>query len=83
MNKKLILVTGHRRENFGDGMREICSALSTLSNRNDIQIVYAVHLNPNIQGPVELHLGAEPNVHLIPPQDYLSFVYLMMKSYII
>lgn len=80
---KLILVTGHRRENFGEGMSEICNALIALSKREDVQIVYAVHLNPNIRGPVESSLANHPNIHLIPPQDYLSFVYLMMNSYII
>lgn len=80
---KLVLVTGHRRENFGDGMREICDALLTLSRRNDVQIVYAVHLNPNVKGPVESMLGDQPNIYLLPPQDYLSFVFLMMQSHII
>lgn len=82
-NRKLLLVTGHRRENFGDGMREICAALLSLSKRPDVEIVYAVHLNPNVKGPVEATLGNQPNIHLIPPQDYLSFVYLMKRSYII
>ena len=82
-DRKLILVTGHRRENFGDGMREICTALLTLSRRPDVQIVYAVHLNPNVKGPIESELANQPNIHLIPPQDYLSFVYLMMRSHII
>ncbi len=82
-NRKLVLVTGHRRENFGDGMREICAALLALSKRPDVEIVYAVHLNPNVKGPVETTLGNQPNIHLIPPQDYLSFVYLMKRSHII
>lgn len=82
-NRKVVLVTGHRRENFGDGMREICDALLKLSKRHDVQIVYAVHLNPNVKGPVETTLGDQPNIHLIPPQDYLSFVYLMTRSYVI
>lgn len=82
-DRKLILVTGHRRENFGEGMSEICDALIALSKREDVQIVYAVHLNPNIKGPVESSLANHPNIHLIPPQNYLSFVYLMMNSYII
>lgn len=82
-NKKLLLVTGHRRENFGDGMREICAALLELAKRADVQIVYAVHLNPNVKDIVEEALGSTPNIHLIPPQDYLSFVYLMKCSYII
>lgn len=82
-NRKLVLVTGHRRENFGSGMREICAALLELSKRPDVEIVYAVHLNPNVKGPVEDTLGCTPNIHLIPPQDYLTFVYLMKRSYII
>ena len=82
-DRKLVLVTGHRRENFGDGMREICDALLKLSRRDDVQIVYAVHLNPNVKWPVESSLGGRPNIHLIPPQDYLSFVYLMMNSHVI
>jgi len=82
-SKKLLLVTGHRRENFGDGMDEICKALLHLSTRSDIEIVYAVHMNPNVKGPVEAALGNKPNIFLIPPQDYLSFVYLMKISYII
>ena len=81
--RKLVLVTGHRRENFGEGVREICKALVTLSRRNDVQIVFAVHLNPNVKGPVESMLGSHSNIHLIPPQDYLSFVYLMKESHII
>jgi len=81
--RKLILVTGHRRENFGEGMLEICNALLTLSRRVDIQIVYAVHLNPNVKCPVESTLRDLSNVYLIPPQDYLSFVFLMMRSHII
>lgn len=83
LNRKLLLVTGHRRENFGDGMREICAALLLLSKRPDVEIVYAVHLNPNVKGPVETTLGNQPNIHLISPQDYLSFVYLMRRSHII
>jgi UDP-N-acetylglucosamine 2-epimerase (non-hydrolysing) len=82
-NRKLVLVTGHRRENFGDGMREICAALLALSKRPDVEIIYAVHLNPNVKGPVDTTLGDQANIHLIPPQDYLSFVYLMKRSHII
>lgn len=82
-DRKLLLVTGHRRENFGDGMHEICDALLSLSNRVDLQIIYAVHLNPNVRGPVESKLANKQNIHLIPPQDYLSFVYLMTRSHII
>jgi UDP-N-acetylglucosamine 2-epimerase (non-hydrolysing) len=75
--KRLVLVTGHRRESFGDGFARICEALATLAARQDVEIVYPVHLNPNVKGPVEAKLGDLPNVHLMPPQDYLPFVYLM------
>ena len=80
---KLILVTGHRRENFGAGFESICTALMTLGSRPDVQIVYPVHLNPNVQKPVSRLLGNVPAIHLIAPLDYLPFVYLMSKSYII
>ncbi|MDY8626119.1 non-hydrolyzing UDP-N-acetylglucosamine 2-epimerase [Escherichia coli] len=82
-SKKLILVTGHRRENHGDGFERICKALATLAQRDDVQIVYPVHLNPNVQEPVNRNLKGLNNVHLIEPQDYLPFVYLMKQSYLI
>ncbi len=82
-NKKLILVTGHRRENFGLGISSICYALEELSNRNDVQIVYPVHLNPNIQNPVKEILQECKNIFLLYPQEYLDFVYLMINSYLI
>ncbi|WP_043003764.1 non-hydrolyzing UDP-N-acetylglucosamine 2-epimerase [Comamonas testosteroni] len=75
--KRLILVTGHRRENFGQGFENICHALALLAQRSDVQIVYPVHLNPQVQEPVRRILGNVPNVVLIEPQDYLPFVYLM------
>jgi UDP-N-acetylglucosamine 2-epimerase (non-hydrolysing) len=81
--RKVLLVTGHRRENFGDGFLDICKALRVLANRRDIQIVYPVHLNPNVQGPVNEHLGGLDNVHLIEPLDYLAFVRLMQRSHVI
>ena len=81
--RKVLLVTGHRRENFGDGFLNICKALRELANRSDIQIVYPVHLNPNVQGPVKEHLGDLPNVHLIEPLDYLAFVRLMQRAHVI
>lgn len=81
--KRLVLVTGHRRENFGEGMKEICNALLRLSERDDLQIVYVVHLNPNVKGPIEANLSGKSNIYLIPPRDYLSFVYLMINSHII
>lgn len=81
---RLLLVTGHRRENFGIGFEQICLALSTLANHYpDLEIVYPVHLNPNVQEPVRRHLSGIPNVHLIEPLDYEPFVYLMNRSYII
>jgi len=81
--KKLILVTGHRRESFGPGFEQICAGLRRIAERDDVQIVYPVHLNPAVQGPVRRILGALPNVHLLEPQDYVPFVYLMMRSHII
>lgn len=82
-SRRLLLVTGHRRENFGDGFERICQALATLAGRDDIQIVYPVHLNPNVQEPVRRHLSGLSNVHLIEPQEYLPFVYLMQQSHVI
>jgi UDP-N-acetylglucosamine 2-epimerase (non-hydrolysing) len=79
--KRLICVTGHRRENFGDGFERICSALKVISKRDDVQIVYPVHLNPSVQEPVRRILGDAPNVHLIEPLDYLPFVYLMTQAH--
>ena len=82
-SKRLILVTGHRRESFGDGFQRICEALGKLAERDDVQIIYPVHLNPNVKGPVEDKLGALDHVDLIPPQDYLPFVQLMRRATII
>ncbi len=83
-SKQLILVTGHRRENFGKGFENICSALVNIARKNpDVQIVYPVHLNPNVQQPVNEMLSGIDNIKLIEPQDYLPFVYLMNKSYLI
>jgi UDP-N-acetylglucosamine 2-epimerase (non-hydrolysing) len=81
--KRLVLVTGHRRENFGEGFRNICLALKKLSERKDVQIVYPVHLNPNVRGPVMGTLSDAENIHLIEPLEYLPFVYLMERSYFI
>jgi len=81
--RRMILVTGHRRENFGPGFERICQALATLSDRDDVQIVYPVHLNPNVREPVMRILGNRPSVHLIEPADYLGFVYLMSRCYLI
>lgn len=79
-SKRLILVTGHRRENFGAGFENICSALEELAQRPDVQIVYPVHLNPNVQEPVKRILSRIKNVILLEPLDYLPFVYLMNQS---
>ncbi|WP_089374202.1 non-hydrolyzing UDP-N-acetylglucosamine 2-epimerase [Methylobacillus rhizosphaerae] len=79
-SKRLILVTGHRRENFGSGFEQICLALRDIAARGDVEIVYPVHLNPNVQEPVRRLLSDIPNIHLIEPLDYLSFVYLMDRS---
>ncbi len=81
--KKLVLVTGHRRENFGDGFERICKALSALAARGDVEILYPVHLNPNVREPVERLLGNHPAIHLIAPQEYVAFVYLMQRAYLI
>lgn len=81
--KHLILVTSHRRENHGDGLQDVCRALDILSQRDDVQVVYPVHLNPNVRDVVMLALHDKPNVYLIEPLDYQHFVYLMGRSYII
>jgi UDP-N-acetylglucosamine 2-epimerase (non-hydrolysing) len=79
-----ILVTGHRRENFGEGFQNICRALKHLSEKNrDVQIIYPVHLNPNVQKPVHAILGGCPNVSLIAPLPYLPFVALMKACHLI
>ena len=83
-NKKLILVTGHRRESFGDGFEQICTAIKQFSDKyNDVDILYPVHLNPNVQEPVNRILKDLPRVHLVEPVDYVTFVYLMDRSYFI
>lgn len=82
--KKLILVTGHRRESFGDGFERICEALVITAKTNpDVQILYPMHLNPNVREPVNRILGGIENIILIEPQEYMPFIYLMMRSHII
>lgn len=82
--RRLILVTGHRRESFGGGFERICEALRCIADRHaDAQIVYPVHLNPNVQEPVNRLLKGVGNIHLIEPQDYLPFVYLMTQATLI
>ena len=78
--KRLILVTGHRRENFDTGIERICAALKTLAGRGDVEIVYPVHPNPKVMGPVHAALDNVAGVHLIEPQDYLPFLYLLKRS---
>lgn len=82
-SRSLLLVTGHRRESFGPGLLSICRALARLASRSDVEIVYPVHLNPNVQEPVRRILSGHRNIHLIEPVDYVSFVYLMMRSRLI
>ncbi|HET8804419.1 MAG TPA: UDP-N-acetylglucosamine 2-epimerase (non-hydrolyzing), partial [Aequorivita sp.] len=82
--KKIILVTGHRRENHGDGLINICAALKTIAENNpDIEIIYPVHLNPNVVGPVHELLNGVENIHLVSPLAYPAFIWLMEKSYLI
>jgi UDP-N-acetylglucosamine 2-epimerase (non-hydrolysing) len=80
-DKKIVLVTGHRRENFGAGFQNVCAALARLAQRGDVRIVYPVHLNPKVRGPVMASLGGLANVHLIEPVDYLDFVWLMKRAH--
>lgn len=84
LSKKIVLVTGHRRENFGEGFIHICEALQQISKeRDDVEIVYPVHLNPNVQDPVNGLLTGIPNIKLISPLSYPAFIWLMNKSTII
>jgi UDP-N-acetylglucosamine 2-epimerase (non-hydrolysing) len=83
-NKRVILVTGHRRENFGKGFIEICNALKEIARaNNDVHIVYPVHLNPKVKEPVISNLGNISNISLIEPQDYVSFIYLLSNSHLV
>lgn len=81
--KKLIVVTGHRRENHGQGFLSICDALNALAQREDVQVIYPVHLNPNVQKPVYSILGDNSNIQLIAPLPYEAFIWLMDKAYLI
>lgn len=81
--RKLIVVTAHRRESFGSGFERICTALVRLARRDDVQIVYPVHPNPNVQDPVNRILKNEPNIRLIEPLDYVPFVDLMRRAYLL
>lgn len=81
--RKLIVVTAHRRESFGEGFQRLCTALTQLAARRDVQIIYPVHPNPNVRKPVEEQLGGLPNVHLVAPLDYVPFVDLMRQAYLL
>jgi UDP-N-acetylglucosamine 2-epimerase (non-hydrolysing) len=81
--KKLIVVTAHRRESFGDGFERICRALARIADRDDVQLVYPVHPNPNVQDPVQRYLSGHPNVRLISPLSYVPFVDLMRRAYLL
>jgi UDP-N-acetylglucosamine 2-epimerase (non-hydrolysing) len=82
-SKKLLLVTAHRRESFGAGFHSICAALRRIADMNDVQLVYPVHPNPNVSRPVRQNLQDHKNIHLIEPLDYVSFVDLMRRSYLV
>lgn len=82
-NKKLVIVTGHRRENFDGGLQAVCRVLCKLASRDDVQIIYPVHLNPVVQEIVNESLVGQPNIQLIAPLDYVAFVYLMKQAYLI
>ena len=81
--KKLIVVTAHRRESFGPGFENICEGLARIASRGDVHIVYPVHLNPNVNGPVQRLLAGLANVSLIEPLDYVPFVALMQQAYLL
>jgi len=83
LNKKIVLVTGHRRESFGEGFENLCEALLTISKRADVAIVYPVHLNPNVKDIVYEKLANKDNIILIPPASYPAFVWLMQQSFLI
>jgi UDP-N-acetylglucosamine 2-epimerase (non-hydrolysing) len=82
-SKKLIVVTAHRRESFGDGFDRICSALALLAQRNDVEIIYPVHPNPNVRAAVKRHLEGQPKITLLDPMDYIPFVDLMRRAYLL
>jgi UDP-N-acetylglucosamine 2-epimerase len=82
-NRHLVLVTGHRRESFGAGFEAICSGLESVAARGDVQVVYPVHLNPQVQGVVRQRLASAANIHLIAPLDYLDMVFLMQRAAIL
>jgi UDP-N-acetylglucosamine 2-epimerase (non-hydrolysing) len=82
-SKKLIVVTAHRRESFGDGFDQICAAILRLAQRDDVKIVFPVHPNPNVRRAVNRHLGSQPNITLVDPMDYVPFIDLMCRAYLL
>jgi len=82
-DKKIVLVTGHRRENYGDNSRNLCRALLTISERDDVTIVYPVHMNPNVKDVIYEELAGKKNIYLIAPVSYPAFVWLMQQSFLI
>lgn len=84
MADSVVLITGHRRENFGDGLQNTCDAIAELAAMHpETQFIYPVHLNPNVQGPVHERLGDKDNIHLVPPADYPEFVWLMDRACVV
>ena len=84
--RKIVLITGHRRENFGEGFENICKSIKCLSETHEnVDFIYPMHLNPNVRKPIKKYFGDNscPNLFFIEPLEYLSFVYLMSKSYLI
>ena len=81
--RRMVLVTAHRRESFGEGFRHICQGLARVAARGDVDVVYPVHPNPNVRGPVEKLLGSNARIHLVDPLDYVSFVDLMRRAHFI
>ncbi len=82
-DRQLVLVTAHRRENFGQPLEDVCKALRQIAERGDVELVYPVHLNPNVQEPVKRLLGNVPHITLLPPLDYLPLVHVMKRARII
>lgn len=81
--RRIVLVTGHRRENHGEGIEALCAALIAIADRPDVRIVYPVHPNPSVDGPVRARLGSHPSITLLPPLDYVPFVSLMARAHVI
>jgi len=81
--KKVILITAHRRESFGGPLAQICKAIKLIAEFPNVEIIYPVHLNPNVKKPVEAILKNKKNIHLLPPLDYLSFVYVLKNCYLV